>query len=352
MNMPEISIVMPVYNVEKYIDKAIKSVLAQTYSDFELIIVNDGTEDSSMKCAERHAEKDSRISILEQTNRGLSSARNTGLKYASGKYICFMDSDDEVDSCFLKTVMTVIEEKEPDVLMFGMIIQKLNNKEKITQFFELKTNIREYNRDNLSEFNLCDEAVELIGYATNKIYKRNLLMDHDLYFDEDILFLEDINFNEKVFQFIQSFIVISQCLYYYKRRNRNSLIKTFHENHFELQMAGIDSRKKILENWRIDVNLIEASIARLHFRAIRGSCSNLFHNINNLSFQDKRQIVYYMLHYPHTISRIEKFDASSLYEMMLKLIIRKRQSWTLSYISNLYALQKKCFEQLRVSSKE
>ena len=86
------SIIMPVYNVEKYVEKAIRSVVNQTYKNFELIVVNDGTKDNSMEIVKKIQKIDKRIKIYNKENGGLSSARNYGMKYATGEYVCFMDN--------------------------------------------------------------------------------------------------------------------------------------------------------------------------------------------------------------------------------------------------------------------
>ena len=100
--MPEVSVVVPIYNVAEYLPKCIESILAQTYPDYELILVNDGSKDTSPEIAEDYAKKDSRIRVIHKPNGGLSDARNEGMKYASGKYISFIDSDDFIEPDMLE----------------------------------------------------------------------------------------------------------------------------------------------------------------------------------------------------------------------------------------------------------
>ena len=94
------SIIMPVYNVEKYVEKSIRSILNQTYKNFELIVVNDGTKDNSMEIIRKIQKEDSRVKVYSKKNGGVSSARNYGLKRATGVYVCFVDSDDNIYSYF------------------------------------------------------------------------------------------------------------------------------------------------------------------------------------------------------------------------------------------------------------
>lgn len=96
MSTPKISCIVPVYNVEKYLRRCVDSILAQTFTDFELILVDDGSPDGCPAICDEYAEKDSRVRVIHQENKGVSAARNAGLDMARGEYVCFVDGDDEV----------------------------------------------------------------------------------------------------------------------------------------------------------------------------------------------------------------------------------------------------------------
>ena len=103
-NLPEISVIVPVYKVEKYLPQCIDSILAQTFTDFELLLVDDGSPDRCGEICEEYAGKDTRIRVFHQANAGLSCARNTGLMNACGRYVTFIDSDDYVKPCYLESL--------------------------------------------------------------------------------------------------------------------------------------------------------------------------------------------------------------------------------------------------------
>ena len=103
--MAKISVVVPVYNVEKYLKECIDSIINQTLEDIEIICVNDGSTDSSLEILNNFAEQDNRIKVITQSNQGLSAARNTGIKYANGEYISFIDSDDYIDTSLYETLV-------------------------------------------------------------------------------------------------------------------------------------------------------------------------------------------------------------------------------------------------------
>ena len=117
--MCHISVIMPAYNTEKYIDEAIESVLAQTFNDFELIIINDGSTDNTLEIAYSYQKTDNRIVIASQENRGLSAARNHGLKHVRGEFVYFMDSDDILASDALSSCINVARQKNLDLVTFS-----------------------------------------------------------------------------------------------------------------------------------------------------------------------------------------------------------------------------------------
>ena len=115
--MPQISVIVPVYNVEKYIDRCVRSILGQTYSDFELILVDDGSPDNAPAMCDEWATKDSRIRVIHKENGGLSSARNAGIQAATGEYLIFIDSDDVIHPDCLRILMTCIQNTGAEIAM-------------------------------------------------------------------------------------------------------------------------------------------------------------------------------------------------------------------------------------------
>ena len=144
-----ISIIIPVYNAEKYLGKCLDSILNQTYSDFEIIIVNDGSSDSSDSICKKYMLDEPRIQYIIQKNQGVSAARNTGIKRAKGEYLLFVDADDTIDSLMLKKMLESIEDKKSDMVYVG--------------FEVLGNNLRNNDTQNLEE---CFEKKH--GVMTNK----------------------------------------------------------------------------------------------------------------------------------------------------------------------------------------
>ena len=209
----KVSVIIPVYNVEKYIRQCLESVINQTLKEIEIIIVNDGTKDNSMKIVEEYI-SDKRIKIINKENGGLSSARNTGILAAQGKYICFIDSDDFVEKSMLEELYNIIEEKKFDVVDSDIFLY--NNK---THEIKERKN-KEYLKIEKGLFLWGKYNVEV----WNKIYRKNFLLDNNIFFEEGIIHEDDL-FSIKILSSTNKIEHINKCFYYY-RINRSGSIMT------------------------------------------------------------------------------------------------------------------------------
>ncbi|MGJ0706244.1 glycosyltransferase family 2 protein, partial [Enterococcus avium] len=165
--MCEISIIVPVYDVEKYLKKCVDSILNQTFKDFELILVDDGSPDNSGAICDQYAEKDSRVRVIHKENGGLSDARNAGIEVARGKYLGFVDSDDFVNEDMYKQLYTSIIENNADLSICG-----------IFDLYEGKTPIKKTEKKLLLNRNeamiMIFHGNEISVHAYNKLYKKEI----------------------------------------------------------------------------------------------------------------------------------------------------------------------------------
>lgn len=238
------TIIMPVYNVEKYIEKAIQSVLGQTYSNFELLIINDGTNDGSMKIASNYAKHDNRIKIYNKKNGGLSSARNYGLKYATGEYICFIDSDDYIEPTLLKKLSDEISVKKYDMLIYGYDIDTVNSNEEKVEIKKITEESSTFSRNKNTSLKF--KNISIIGYAWNKCYKSKLIKDNGLMFEEGTSYIEDIIFNNSFFKISKDIKVINASLYHYIQRTRETLGRKSYIDMLSLDLRYSELLKEIL----------------------------------------------------------------------------------------------------------
>ncbi|CAN2250448.1 putative glycosyl transferase involved in biofilm matrix formation [Bacillus subtilis] len=216
---PVVSIVVPMYNVEPFIEECIDSLLRQTLSDIEIILVNDGTPDRSGEIAEDYAKRDARIRVMHQANGGLSSARNAGIKAARGTYIGFVDGDDYVSSAMFQRLIDEAEENRLDIAGCGFYKQSADSRVYVPP--QLDTN-RVLTKAEIAERLKHAHETRFIWYVWRYVYRRELLERANLLFDEDIRFAEDSPFNLSAFFEAERVKMLDEGLYIY-RENPNSL---------------------------------------------------------------------------------------------------------------------------------
>lgn len=187
--MNDVSIIIPVYNAEEYIEKCIVSVLSQTYSDFELILVNDGSKDRTLEICQNYEESDNRIRVITQKNRGVSSARNRGLEIANGKWIAFIDADDFVDRNYIESLYRhTYNEQKQTLIIQGY--KKIKEKECVHK--------KEFSNNTLQ--GICMQSVfdnGLIfeyGQPWGKLYNKTVIDKNRIRFNEKISYSEDLIF--------------------------------------------------------------------------------------------------------------------------------------------------------------
>lgn len=209
--MSRFSIVIPVYKTEKYLDECVQSVRAQTFGDFEIILVDDGSPDCCGAMCDAWAARDKRIQVVHQENGGLSAARNTGIRTASGDYVMFLDSDDWwADASVLEQIAANLDRTNADVLSFNYRKSYNGNLEPL------------YFPDSLASSEGAETLAEMMRYdrwvngACNKAIRRTLLKDHDLFFCTGIT-SEDIDWTFRLGLHGQTFAFANTCVFIYRQ---------------------------------------------------------------------------------------------------------------------------------------
>ena len=211
-----LSIIIPIYNVENYLSRCIESILSQDFKDWELILINDGSTDFSKQIAENYEKSDSRIHLINTQNYGVSHARNLGLDAAIGKYIYFVDSDDELEINALSTFKSIEALHSVSLYKFGYC--RINNNEEF-RVSSLKTGIFD-----ISQGLLLLEKNMYSGFLWNTIFRSDLIKKHNIRFDETVSWCEDHLFFLEYLNLSQDiYIDKSICYKYYIRNNVDSL---------------------------------------------------------------------------------------------------------------------------------
>ena len=218
---PQVSIIIPVYNAEKLVNRIATSILKQPFRDFELILINDGSTDNTLETLRNIEKNDSRVRVYTKPNGGPSSARNLGLEKAQGKYIQFYDADDDITPNALRTIVQAIKESKSDLVVSGWKISSLT-RQRLPY-----TLPRELITDNLKVYILRSIGTNGMLYNLwNKLFRTDIIRKYNLRFREDISFGEDVIFAFHYFEHISSLQIIPDVTYYYQESTTGMFSKS------------------------------------------------------------------------------------------------------------------------------
>lgn len=312
-----ISIIVPVYNTENYLEKCLYSLVNQTYKNIEIIIIDDGSPDNSMNIIQKFVLADNRVKVISQKNQGLSGARNTGMNNANGDYIMFIDSDDwiEIDTC--EKAINASEKYNADVVFWPYIkefsdLQKNNYLFDKTEIIWSEKNINQLSRrmvglvgDELAN----PQSIDNLVTAWGKLYKKSVIGDVR-FTDTKIIGTEDALFNIEVFLGINSAVYIPDLLSHYRKDNESSLTHNY--------------KKKLVSRWRemysrIKFLLDRNDMSREYYDALKNRiCFGLIGlGINlaedkKMSFKEKKKEIYNILSMKHYQIALKDLDFSYL----------------------------------------
>lgn len=312
MSKPFFSIIVPVYKVEEYLDQCITSVLEQTYGDFELILVDDGSPDNSGKICNGYAEKDNRIIVIHQKNGGLSAARNSGIKRTQGQYILFIDGDDYwLHKDFLKNLNLRLSKTPSDVICFNY--RKSYSHKVDEPYFGIPS--KSTNEDGV-EF-LSKNQI-WIACAWNKAIKSELFLQHDLFFVEGII-AEDVDWCARLATYADSFDYINIDAVAYRQRV-GSITHTSSPKNVVCLEKNVTETEKIIES--ADANKKTFLYAYLSYQV-----AVLLFNVLSLErimqkeYRDRMKKHMYYLKYANTRKTILIFRCYQIlgYDLTMKL---------------------------------
>lgn len=339
----KISIIVPVYNTEKYLKQCLDSLIGQTYSNLEIIIVNDGSKDNSENIISDYEKKDCRVKVIKQENLGLSAARNSGLECAAGEYVLFVDSDDWIDQTTCEMALNVAGQYSADLVMWSYK-REYADCSKTTYLFGDESLI--WNEQNMSE--LYQRLIGLVGTqlsepqkidsivtAWGKLYKRESIKNIR-FIDTKEIGTEDALFNIEVFGNLKTAVYIPDTFSHYRKDNMNSLTHTY--------------KKELSKQWqrlylRIEKHLNEINAPALYYEALSnriclgliGLGLNLAED-NTMCFKEKEQELKALLHMPHYKKAL---SALSLEYMPLKwkyFFGCAKKEWTFNWCILLYIM--------------
>lgn len=254
---PLLTVVIPVYNVEKYLKRCVESVIAQDWKKYEILLVDDGSTDHSPQICDNYVKTYDFISVIHKENGGLSEARNTGLSQAKGEYVYFPDSDDWIEPDTFIALSEALESQKFDIISFNREFVKseedaIVSDSVVTIVFEGK-----------------DAFVEMLkhsyitGFANDKIYRKSLFMDHDILFPKG-KYYEDLGTNYKLFLSARKVYATNQKYYHYLIDNPDSITQSWNEKKF-IDMFGFYKEVFYSDFVRSQLNQEEFHISQLYY---------------------------------------------------------------------------------------
>lgn len=261
----KITVVVPVYNCEHYIEVLLKQLLAQSYMDFEVIMVNDGSTDGSGDICKRYRDKDNRFRYYEFENEGVSNARNHGIDLAKGEYIIFFDADDKLENDALYILNLLAQNTNADMIVFGYYMELLKGDTvKYKSTFAVDENLMIYSDDSFSMLSLWKKS--LMYNVWNRMIKTDIIKNNSLMFDVNLSMGEDLDFILDVLKCCCTVYMSKEVLYHYVRERQGSATSnSYIKNWFEIRTE---------EKKRLDVK----------FRQLG------YYNKQYINFLDKRYI--------------------------------------------------------------
>lgn len=275
-----ISIIVPVYNVERYLKECVDSLLNQKFKDYEVILVNDGSTDKSGEICDSYAEQFPYVHVIHKRNGGLSDARNTGLGFSSGKYILFVDSDDYISKGSLDSIVEVLDlyNKYIDVAFLESIKFYPDGKSEAMSDGYISNLINNQSKDvvmkHLSSIN------KFPGSACTKLTSRDLIYKHDLFFQTGLL-SEDIDWTIRLLKVAEHFAYVDTPYYFYRQKRAGSITNS-------VNLCNIECLLSIIEKWSSENLGLQYQYELNSFMAYEYMI--VLFNYANLSKHDKSEI--------------------------------------------------------------
>lgn len=303
---PYISIIVPIYNVIKFIDRGIAQLLSQSYTNYEIILIDDGSTDGSGEKCDNFAQKDSRIRVFHQQNLGSGVARNLGILNAYGKYIWFYDVDDTIAPNLLDKCIDNLRE-DTEVLIFSYT--EVNNVFNTRSSFKLK------NHTYLSNIEIRNNYIEELsglkfnnGFVWNKIYNRQFLVDNNIIF-KDLLIQQDEVFNIIVYRYANNITTLPDNLYTYHIYNAGNTRSNFIKNRFEIYCTVHQHFIDLYNYWNLNSNKFLIYIYTRFLNAIITCLTyNCYHKNTKFNRQERLNYISRILNSDKTTDCIKQLD--------------------------------------------
>jgi len=347
--MPKVSVIMPVYGVEKFVGKAIESIQQQTLTDFEFLIVDDGTKDNSGVICDEYAAKDPRIKVFHKENGGAPSARNHAMKVATGDYYYYMDSDDWAEPTMLEDMVALAEQTKAQLVVTGYYIDTYySDTEYVTQTQKVDSIVYESQQAFREDaYRLFDE--NLLYTPWNKLYDGNYIRDNDLWFSDT--FWDDFPFNLSVVRDIERVAVSDKPYYHFMRARAESETAKYRPDMYDKREEEHGWMEELYAYWGVDNAGTREFVARRYIERVIGCIENVANPACTLSVKEKVQEIGRIIGDEKVRKLLKVMQPRSTYMKVMLIPVRMNSAlltyWEGVFISAVRRKSVKTFAKLK-----
>ena len=312
--MKTISVIVPVFNTEPYLEKCINSIINQTYKNLEIILVNDGSTDHSLSVCQAYEKLDKRVKVINKKNGGVSSARNTGLDNATGELVCFFDSDDYVELDFIENLYAKL--KSNDIVIGGYISDTYDANESLLESRSVLLDVDCI--DNSFPLNDCSKLFALCMSLCNKLYNLKLIQEYKLRFDEEVSFGEDGLFNADFFLLINKISFLNYAGYHYRRRKSSSLSTKFYDDFLGIKLRALNRRCELLKHWGLGEEKINSFRYNSYFDIVWSEIGNI--KKKKYEFKEWKQKISSITSNQEIVENVKKYNPKGIKNKIKKMV--------------------------------
>lgn len=342
MNEYKVSVIVPIYNVEKYLPRCIESLINQTFKDIELILINDGSPDNCGRICDEYALMDNRLKVFHKNNGGLSDARNYGLKESNGEYIMFIDSDDWCEPMMIENLYNRVILDSSDLVIFGYFIDYTKNN------FSLERRLEDnnYYSDNIQISNAILKLDQrgMFNCVWNKFYKKQIIKGINLDFEVDGMPGEDLLFNSIYFRNIKAISFIDNTYYHYMRQDEDTLVSKYSPNLYKQIQRFNNARKDLYDFYEMYSSEYTVCYANTFIAYISSCIPNIFRENCEMSIKEKKIFIKHLMNNCEVQKYVNISISSNFYRKLFKILYKTNNS-SIMYI--FYAILFKfrnCFD--------
>lgn len=346
-----VSVIVPAYNAEKTVEKALRSLIDQTFKDIEIIIIDDGSKDKTREIISSFAAKDSRIRlILKDVNEGLSAARNSGIQIAIGDYIGFVDSDDWCEKDMFEKLYDGAN--NADVVVSGFYHDSLADDGSLVVQTEdrMTESVSTADKKEIVKWAAKLDSMRIFAFTWNKLYRREFLQKTGIIFEQQTL-IEDYMYNCKIWESIERLSVVEGAYYHYIKFSKEALTQKFLPNYFEIIDKRYVLMRSLFEKEELFDGEMREILCNMHIKHVLAGMVRNFNKQSNYSAKQQKEKIKEMLNHPNCIQAMNYAVGKRKQEKICNFIFRTK-SVILNYLfsKTIYKMQNspnKLFDKLK-----